>query len=81
MVAERNSSAAVHHVKGVKEETQINWSREAAQHVEELKALLLANYRLTRVQLVALWTYVGHNGEKGGTQEKTSRALSGVESR
>jgi hypothetical protein len=36
----------------------------AAQHVERIEAILLANYRLTRAQLAALWTYVGHKGEK-----------------
>lgn len=81
MVVERNSLAAVHRMKGVKEETLLDWLREAAQHIEEIEALLLANYRLTRAQLDALWTYVGHKGETRGTQKKTSMALSGVASR
>jgi hypothetical protein len=38
--------------------------REAANHVEDIEAILLANYHLTRVQLDAMWTYVGHKGEK-----------------
>ena len=78
MVAERNSLAAVRRVKGVKEDTLLDWLREAAQHVAEIEALLLANYHLTRAQLDALWTYVGHKGEKGGTQKKRSAAPSGV---
>ena len=45
MVVERNSLAAVHRMKGVKEETLLDWLREAAQHIEEIEALLLANYR------------------------------------
>jgi transposase-like protein len=64
MLAERNSLAAIHRVKGIKEETVMDWLREAANHVEEIEALLLANHHLTRVQLDAMWTYVGHKGEK-----------------
>ena len=56
MVVERNSLAAVHRMKGVKEETLLDWLREAAQHIEEIEALLLANYLLTHAQLDALWT-------------------------
>lgn len=64
MLAERNSLAAIHRIKGIKEETVMDWLRKAAHHVEEIEALLLANYHLTRVQLDAMWTYVGHKGEK-----------------
>jgi transposase-like protein len=64
MLAERNSLAAIHRIKGIKEETVMDWLLEAANHVEEIEALLLANHHLTRVQLDAMWTYVGHKGEK-----------------
>ena len=64
MLAERNSLAAIHRIKGIKEETVMDWLREAANHVEEIESLLLSNYPLTRVQLDAMWTYVGHKGEK-----------------
>jgi transposase-like protein len=64
MLAERNSLAAIHRIKGIKEETVMDWFREAANHVEEIEAVLLANYHLTRVQLDAMWTFVGHKGEK-----------------
>lgn len=76
-LAERNSLAAIHRVKGIKEETVLDWLREAARHVEEIEALLLANYHLSRAQLDALWTYVGHKGEKGGIQRRTTGAPSG----
>lgn len=69
-MAERNSLAAIHRVKGIKGETVLDWLREAAKHVEQIEALLLANYQLTRVQLDALWTYVGNKGEKGGMPGK-----------
>jgi transposase-like protein len=64
LLAERNSLAAIHRTKGIKEETVMDWLRKAANHVEEIEALLLANHHLTRVQLDAMWTYVGHKGEK-----------------
>ena len=76
-LAERNSLAAIHRVKGIKEETVLDWLREAAKHVEQIEALLLANYQLTRAQLDALWTYVGHKGEKGGIQRKMAEVPSG----
>lgn len=66
-LAERSSLAAIHRVKGIKEETVMDWLQEAAQHVEQIETLLLAKHQLTRAQLDALWTYVGHKGERGGT--------------
>ena len=77
LLAERNSLAAIHRVKGIKEETVSAWLREAAKHVEQIEALLLANYRLRRAQLDALWTYVGHKGKKGGIQRKRNEVPSG----
>jgi hypothetical protein len=70
--------AAIHRVKGVKEETGMTWLCVAAQHVERIEALLLANYRLTRAQLDAMWTYVGHKGEKGGARRRMIAAASGA---
>ena len=78
MLADRNSLAAIQRVKGVKEDTVSDWLEVAAQHVEQIEALLLANYQLSRAQLDALWTYVGHKGEKGGTSKKMNRAPFGV---
>jgi hypothetical protein len=56
MLAERNSLASIHRIKGIKEETIIDWLRKAADHVEEIEALLLANYPQTRVQLDAMFS-------------------------
>jgi len=78
MLAERNSLAAIHRVKGIKEETVMDWLREAANHVEEIEALLLANHHLTRVQLDAMWTYVGHKGEKADISKNLTEAASGA---
>lgn len=81
LLAERNSLAAIHRVKGVKEETVLDWLQVAADHVERLEALLLATFQLTRAQLDAMWTYVGHKGEKGGASSRSSVAPSGAASR
>lgn len=78
MLAERNSLASIHRIKGIKEETVIDWLLEAAKHVEEIEALMLANYELTRVQLDAMWSYIGHRGEKGAILKKAIVAASGV---
>jgi transposase-like protein len=78
MLAERNSLAAIHRVKGVKEETVMAWLHIAAASVEQIEALLVANYKLTRAQLDAMWSYVGNKGEKGAMPKPTSRAHSGV---
>src|SRR4051812_31581490 len=48
LLAERNSLAAIHRVKGLKEETVMAWLRIAATQVERTHALLMANYKLTR---------------------------------
>jgi len=77
LLAERNSLAAFHRVKGIKEETIMEWLCKAARHVEEVERLLLANFRLTRAQLDALWTYVGHKGKKGGTRRQRNKVASG----
>lgn len=78
LLVERNSLAAIHRVKGIKEETVMSWLCKAAHHVEQVEELLLANYSLSRAQLDALWTFVGHKGEKGGTRRRMSKAASGV---
>ena len=77
MLADRNSLAAIHRIKGVKEETVCEWLQRVAAQVEEIEAVLLANYPVSRAQLDALWTYVGHKGEKGGTAKKLPRVSSG----
>ena len=58
-------------------ETVLGWLLIAASHVERIEALLLANYRLSRAQLDAMWTYVGNKGEKGDTKKPTRVAPSG----
>jgi transposase-like protein len=81
MLAERNSLAAIHRVKGIKEETVSAWLLEAIPQMERIEQVLMRDHKMSRAQLDALWTYVGHKGEKKGFQKKTNGARSGAEQR
>ncbi len=70
MVGDRTSLAAIHRMKGIKEETVCRWMERAATQVEQIEEQLVGPKKLSRVQMDALWTYVGHKGEKGGSQKK-----------
>lgn len=76
--AERTSLAAIHRVTGVQEATVLDWVRTAADHVERIAAVLVANDHLPRAQLDALWTDGGHKGEQGGGRRRRNVAASGV---
>jgi hypothetical protein len=64
-------------VKGHKEDTILDWLKEAGQHIAEIEAMLLANYQLERGQLDAMWSYVGNKGEKRVTQKRKQAVSSG----
>src|SRR5207237_9295026 len=64
MVGDRKSLAAIHRIKGVKEETVCEWLERAAAHMEQFEEHIVTARKLNRVQLDALWTYVSHKGEK-----------------
>ena len=78
LLAERNSLAAIHRLTGVKEETVSTWLHQAARQVEEIEAVLLRDYRLSRAPLDGLRTYVGHKGETGGVKKSRIVARSGA---
>jgi len=79
MVGDRSSLAAIHRSKGIKEETIINWLERAKGHIEEVEEYLVRTYKLSRLQMDALWTFVGHKGEKGGIQKKLQEVSFGEE--
>ncbi len=79
MLGDRNSLAAIHRIKGVKEETVGQWVERAAAHVQQFEEHLVRTRKLTRVQLDALWSYVGHKGEKGAERKKRQEERFGVE--
>ena len=66
MLGDRTSLAAIHRIKGIKEETVCQWLERASIHINQFEEYIVKNHKLSRVQLDALWTYVGHKGEKGG---------------
>jgi len=79
MVGDRNSLAAIHRIKGIKEETVCRWMEQAITQVEQIEEELVESKKLSRVQMDALWTYVGHKGEKGGNQKKKRKEHFGEE--
>ncbi len=64
LLAEGNRISSLSRVKGFKEDTILEWLREAADHAAQLEEVLLAEYEIKRGQLDALWAYVGNKGEK-----------------
>jgi transposase-like protein len=64
LLAEGNRISSLTRVKGYKEDTILNWLREAARHAQELEDVLMKDYQIKRGQLDGLWAYVGNKGEK-----------------
>ena len=64
LLAEGNRISSLSRVKGFKEDTILGWLREAAQHAEALEEVLMAEFKIERGQLDALWAYVRNKGEK-----------------
>ena len=63
-IAEGNRISSLVRTKGHKEDTIIDWIREAGKHAEAIEEVLLADYQVTRGQIDGLWAYVGNKGEK-----------------
>ena len=61
LIAEGSRVSSVARVKGHKEDTIVEWLRDAAEHAEAIEAELLKNFRIERGQLDAMWSYVGNN--------------------
>jgi transposase-like protein len=55
MLAERNSLAAIHRIKGIKEETVSAWLVEVAPQLEQIEQILFRDHKMSRTQLDALW--------------------------
>ena len=77
-LAEGNRISSVSRTTGHKEDTLLDWLREAATQVSQLEAVLMADYRITRGQLDGLWAYVGNKGEKRTIPKPARRASSGA---
>jgi transposase-like protein len=77
LIAEGMRISSLSRVKGIKEDTILDWIRSAGAHAEAIEAVLLAEYELSRGQLDGLWSYVGNKGEKKTTQRQKTAANSG----
>jgi len=64
MLAEGMRISSIARVKGLKEDTVLDWLREAARHAEQVEAVLLNQYRISQSQIDGLWTYVGRKEKK-----------------
>ena len=78
-LAEGNRISSVTRTTGHKEDTILGWLREAATHVSQIEAVLMADYQISRGQLDGLWAYVGNKGEKRIIPKPTPRASSGAQ--
>jgi transposase-like protein len=68
LLAEGVRISSLSRAKGFKEDTILNWLRQAARHSEAVEEVLLAEYVLSKAQVDGLWTYVGNKGQKGATR-------------
>lgn len=64
LLAEGTRISRISRAKGIKEDTILSFLREAAQHAEQVEALLLNDYRIGRGEIDGLWAYVGRKQEK-----------------
>jgi transposase-like protein len=78
LVAEGARVASLSRVKGFKEDTIRNWLRQAAAHAEHIEEVLMSEYQIERGQLDALWSYVGHKGQKKTTPRPQRTVNSGA---
>lgn len=56
LLAEGTRISSISRAKGIKEDTILSFLREAADHAEQVEAILLNDYRIGRVQIDGLWT-------------------------
>src|SRR5215210_4147049 len=64
LLAEGVRISSLSRAKGFKEDTILRWLRDAARHADAVEEALLEDYEVSKAQVDALWTYVGHKGKK-----------------
>lgn len=77
LLAEGVRISSISRAKGHKEDTILGWLRAAAQHAEQVEAILLKDYQVSHAQIDGLWAYVGHKGQKGDTLKAKNAVSSG----
>lgn len=78
LIAEGSRISSLTRVKGHKEDTIIDWIRDAADHAEVIEEVLLAEHQIERGQLDGLWAYVRNKGEKRTTPKPMKAVSSGA---
>lgn len=78
LLAEGSRISSLARAKHLKEDTILNWLRQAAEHAEAIEEVLLRDYHIARGQLDGLWSYVGNKGSKKTTPKPTRRVSSGA---
>jgi transposase-like protein len=76
-IAEGSRISSVSRTTGHKADTLLAWLREAAQQVEAIEAVLMADYHISRGQLDGLWAYVSNKGKKTAMPRPPKPASSG----
>lgn len=71
LLAEGSRISSISRVKGIKEDTILQWLREAAEHAEAVEEALLGDYGLRRAQVDGMWAYVRR--KKGAKTRNTAR--------
>jgi len=66
LLAEGNRISSLTRAKGYKEDTILEWLREAAAHADQVEAVLMRDFKVKRGQLDALWAYVGRKKSQSG---------------
>lgn len=64
LLAEGNRVSSLTRVKGVKEDTILEWLREAADHTDTVNDALLKDFRIKRGQLDGMWLFIQKKGPK-----------------
>ncbi len=64
LLAEGSRISSLTRAKGHKEDTILQWLREAEQHTQAVEEVLMKDFRIKRGQLDGLWAYVRNKGEK-----------------
>lgn len=64
LLAEGSRISSLTRAKGYKEDTILQWLREAEHHTQAVEEVLMKEVRIKRAQLDGLWAYVRNKGEK-----------------
>jgi transposase-like protein len=64
LLAEGSRISSLTRAKGHKEDTILQWLRDAEKHMQAVEDVLMKDFRIKRGQLDGLWAYVRNKGEK-----------------